>query len=143
MSQIRCINCAGIFQPIPQVRNQIYCSKEACQKERRREWQKKKRKNDQDYKDNQYRAQRAWAERNPDYWRDYRKKSTNSSPLSNSQNNKPNKTKKGENEYSQSDEQINSKWHAIQDGTYRLRVIEKSSSKMDVWIIELAKLVDR
>lgn len=73
MPQIRCINCSAIFEQIPQVPNQLYCSKEKCQKERKRQWQEKKRKVDKDYKENQYRAQKAWAERNPDYWREYRK----------------------------------------------------------------------
>jgi hypothetical protein len=45
----------------------------ACQRERRRCWQRVKRQNDPDYQDNQARAQRAWQKRNPDYWRDYRR----------------------------------------------------------------------
>jgi hypothetical protein len=44
----------------------------ACQRERRRRWQQNKRQNDPDYRDNQARAQQAWAERHPDYWRTYR-----------------------------------------------------------------------
>ena len=78
MSQIRCVNCSALFTQAPQVPNQSYCSKEACQKKRRNEWQRKKRTNDQDYKDNQSRAQKAWSDRNPEYWRLYRKKKLNS-----------------------------------------------------------------
>ncbi len=78
MSQIRCVNCSALFTQAPQVPNQSYCSKEACQKKRRNEWQKKKRTNDKDYKDNQNRAQKAWSDRNPEYWLLYRKKMLNS-----------------------------------------------------------------
>jgi hypothetical protein len=45
----------------------------ACQRERRRRWQVAKRKSDPDYQDNQIRAQRGWRDRNPDYWREYRR----------------------------------------------------------------------
>lgn len=53
---------------------QTHCATDKCQRSRRRKWQKEKRKSDPDYKDNQSRAQRAWAERNPNYWRDYRRR---------------------------------------------------------------------
>ena len=36
-------------------------------------WQKQKLKKDEDYKKNQAIAQKAWAKRNPEYWRNYRK----------------------------------------------------------------------
>lgn len=39
---------------------------------------------DPDYRDNQSRSQRAWMDRNPDYWRTYRSQAdkTNSPPVS-------------------------------------------------------------
>jgi len=39
---------------------------------RRRRWQRAKRQDDADYRDNQARAQRAWARENRAYWRAYR-----------------------------------------------------------------------
>ena len=50
----------------------IFCSAAACQRERRRRSQAAKRQSDPDYRENQKRAQKAWAERHPDYWRAYR-----------------------------------------------------------------------
>lgn len=67
-----CTACGKAFQPRPQVPQQYYCTAPACQRERRRLWQLQKRQSDPDYHDNQARAQRAWRQRNPDYWREYR-----------------------------------------------------------------------
>lgn len=69
----RCAACGQAFRPRPQVPNQGYCTALACQRERRRFWQLLKRQSDLDYHDNQARAQLAWCDRNPDYWRDYRR----------------------------------------------------------------------
>src|SRR3989304_8781704 len=55
------------------VRDKIYCSSPECQRERRRRWQKARPQSDPDYRDNQSRAQQSWAERHPDYWREYRR----------------------------------------------------------------------
>jgi hypothetical protein len=43
-----------------------------CQRERRRLWQQTKRRSDPDYLQNQAQAQRAWSQRNPSYWSEYR-----------------------------------------------------------------------
>lgn len=67
-----CAACGLSFRLRPQTPRQKYCSALACQRERRRRWQQDKRRNDPDYQDNQSRAQRAWAERNPRYWDAYR-----------------------------------------------------------------------
>ena len=68
----RCAACGRTFQPHPRVSNQSYCSALECQRERRRRWQRNKMQSDPDYRDNQARAQQAWGERNPEYWRQYR-----------------------------------------------------------------------
>lgn len=68
----RCVACGKAFQPRPQVPDQSYCTAIECQRERRRRWQQAKRQSDPDYRDNQTRAQQAWCERHPDYWRAYR-----------------------------------------------------------------------
>ena len=72
MSKKRCSACGRFFQTRPQVPHQSYCSSPGCQRERRREWQHIKLQSDPDYQDNQSRAQQAWSQRNPNYWRDYR-----------------------------------------------------------------------
>jgi len=68
----RCVACGKLFGVQPQVPDQSYCAEAACQRERKRLWQKARRAADPDYKDNQSRAQAAWLQRNPDYWREYR-----------------------------------------------------------------------
>jgi hypothetical protein len=74
MSTRRCLSCGRIFEILRHIPQQLYCSDPACQRERKRQWQHEKRKNDADYQDNQSRAQRAWLDRHPDYWRIYRGK---------------------------------------------------------------------
>ena len=73
-----CPCCGETFQPHHKVPNQTYCSSPECQKERRQNWDRKKQKSDPDYRDNKSRVQQTWTERNPDYWRKYRK--SNSAP---------------------------------------------------------------
>ncbi|GGC83475.1 hypothetical protein [Undibacterium terreum] len=68
-----CPACGKLFLPRPQNPSQAYCSSKGCQQERRRRWQQAKRENDEDYRDNQKRAQQAWKTQNPSYWRDYRR----------------------------------------------------------------------
>lgn len=67
-----CTHCGRPFQPRPQVPNQTYCSSAECQRERRRRWQQQKRRDDPDYRDNDARADKAWAAGNPAYWKQYR-----------------------------------------------------------------------
>ena len=69
-----CAHCGKTFLPRPQTPDQSYCSKPQCQKARRKLWLDEKRKSDFIFRDKQARAQKAWMERNPDYWRKYRKK---------------------------------------------------------------------
>ena len=68
-----CIHCQSPFRPHHKVPNQKFCSNTKCQTARRLIWQKQKLKKDEDYKKNQAIAQKAWAKRNPEYWRNYRK----------------------------------------------------------------------
>lgn len=72
MEDRRCAACGQLFRPHPQVPRQSYCSVAPCQRERRKRWQRDKLQQDPDYRDNQSRAQRAWLDRNPHYWRNYR-----------------------------------------------------------------------
>ena len=72
MTSKPCLACGKYFLPRPQTPNQSYCSESSCQRTRRRRWQKEKLKTDPDYLHNQKDAQRAWFERHPGYWRQYR-----------------------------------------------------------------------
>jgi len=78
MESKTCAACGQTFQPHHKVPNQTYCSSPACQKARRQNWQRDKQQSDPDYRDNQRRVQRAWIDRNPDYWREYRKSNSES-----------------------------------------------------------------
>ena len=72
MASQRCVCCGKSFHPRPQSPKQTYCSTASCQRERRRRWQQMRRQADPDYRENQARAQHAWATQHPDYWRAYR-----------------------------------------------------------------------
>lgn len=67
-----CANCGLNFQPRPQVPNQAYCSAPECQRARKLRWQQDKLRSDPDYRESQRDAQRAWLDRNPGYWANYR-----------------------------------------------------------------------
>jgi hypothetical protein len=73
MQSKACAGCGKSFHPRPQTPKQTYCASAACQRERRRRWQRGRRQSDADYRENQARAQAAWAARHPDYWRAYRR----------------------------------------------------------------------
>jgi hypothetical protein len=72
MAKRRCAACGCLFVPRRNIPEQRYCSKRACQRTRRRRWQRHKLQADADYRANQAAAQRRWRERHPDYWRRYR-----------------------------------------------------------------------
>ncbi len=72
MATKRCMHCGMTFILRPQNPNQTYCNAQACQRARKRQWQKDKLHSDLDYRINQRAAQQTWALRNPDYWRHYR-----------------------------------------------------------------------
>lgn len=73
MESKRCAGCGESFHPRTQTPKQTYCASAACQRERRRRWQKARRQADPDYRENQARAQAAWAAQHPNYWREYRR----------------------------------------------------------------------
>ena len=68
----KCKSCGQEFRPHPQVPSQTYCSVKACQCDRRRLAQMARRYDDPDYRDNDDRANKAWAVKNPSYWKQYR-----------------------------------------------------------------------
>lgn len=72
MTTKRCACCGRPFEPRPQVPDQAFCPSRECQRARKRQWQRDKLKSDPDYRVNQRAAQEAWAQRNQDYWRNYR-----------------------------------------------------------------------
>lgn len=73
-SIIQCVHCESYFKPNPRAKNQRYCSRESCQRARKRTWQKQKLKTDLDYQANQRDCQRNWHQHHPGYYREYRSK---------------------------------------------------------------------
>jgi len=67
-----CACCGQQFVLRPQVPHQQYCAAPACQRSRKYRWHQAKLQSDPDYRLNQRDAQQAWAQRNPDYWRNHR-----------------------------------------------------------------------
>ena len=72
MEQIPCSHCGALFEPSPRHKNQIYCMKPDCRRARKAAWQRHKMRTDPAYRFNQKVSQRQWAERHPNYWREYR-----------------------------------------------------------------------
>jgi hypothetical protein len=68
-----CAACGRAVRPRSRDCGPCYCGLPECRRERRRLWQARKRREDADYRLDQARAQRSWAERHPDYWRDWRR----------------------------------------------------------------------
>jgi len=73
MEEKRCAHCGCPLELNPRSKNQLYCGKKECQRARKRLWQKNKMATDPDYKANQRECNRAWREKNPHYWRGYRR----------------------------------------------------------------------
>jgi hypothetical protein len=131
----QCMACDQNFLPCPQVPNQCFCSALACQKERRRRWQRDKLKTDPAYQDNQNRAQQAWLQRNPGYWSQYREKHPDYLEL--------NRIKQQTRNRLQENKKIakmNASFPALpmQSGVYVLsNPRDLEVAKMDAWIVEI------
>lgn len=135
-----CPCCGKAFQPRPQVQNQTYCSAPACQRERRRAWQRQKLQSDPFYRENQQDAQRAWRERNPDYSRNYRATNPDYTDRNRAQQ------RSGANhrqEFDRTKVDASILMSGIPAGIYRIRpVLQEKFAKMDVWIVEISPVCD-
>jgi len=70
----KCPFCKERFFPSRFRPDQRVCSRQECQKRRRREYHRHKLKSDPEYRQTCRDSQRKWRERNPDYQRRYRLK---------------------------------------------------------------------
>lgn len=133
-----CASCRKPFQPRPQVPGQAYCSSPDCQRERRLRWQRDKLRNDSDYRDNQNRAQRAWLERNPDYWRRYRETHPQR-PARNRSREPADAARPVDDGFTKTP--VPALQPALKAGIYRIRPLAGSrAAKRDVWTVELIAL---
>lgn len=131
----QCQACGQTFTPRPQSPQQSYCSNAACQRERKRRWQRDRVQTDPDYQDNQAHAQQAWADRNPDYWREYR--ATHPQYVErNRQLQQARNAKLVAVQIAKMDASTQAK--ALQSGLYRIQPITPDGiAKMDAWIVEI------
>lgn len=72
MEPIPCVNCGTFF--IPRNCKQNYCTKPECQRARKAAWQRYKLKYDDDYRTQHHMSHQKWLQRNPGYYRSYRRR---------------------------------------------------------------------
>jgi hypothetical protein len=138
MESKRCAACGQAFRPHPQVPHQCYCPAAACQRERRRRWQQAKRAGDPDYRDNQARAQRAWAGAHPEYWGAYRR--------AHPQYGERNRARQHERDARRRARRlakmdVSTPGSPVPSGTYRLSPVpSRALAKMDAWTVEITLL---
>lgn len=135
MEKKYCVACGCAFRPRPQNPTQSYCPAQVCQRERRRCWQRDKRHDDPDYRDNQQRAQQAWCRRNPDYWCQYRRKAHQHVEINGAR-----QSKRHDLDSSNSAVKMDSSaaLSALPSGTYLIRRMAGDNPvKMDVWTVEI------
>jgi hypothetical protein len=129
----QCEACRQPFRRRPQNPDQCFCSDAACQRERRRRWQVAKRQSDPDYRENQKRAQKAWSERHPDYWRAYREEHPEYVARNRARQRERTPDPAGVAKMDASNAQI-----PLPSGTYRLSpVVDASFAEMDAWMAEI------
>ena len=127
----RCDHCKRKFTPHPAVKKQRYCKSADCQRARKRMWHKEKLKKDPDYRGNQAAAQRAWRERNRDYWGRYRK----GHPAYQEKNRLRQKERNRKRMIAKMDEHPAKT--AVAPGRYRLVPLCGKIAKMDELIVEI------
>jgi hypothetical protein len=142
MRPIRCAACHAPFTPKKPVPHQRFCSKPACQRERRRRWQRQKLKDDADYRANQAAAQKRWRENNADYWRRYRQTHPDYTARNREQqqqrNRRRNRTATGPSPPAIAKMNANPSQKRIASGTYRLVPVARSGvAKMAAYTVEM------
>ena len=75
MIKKKCANCNSEFK-LSRNPNQLYCSKQVCQRARKNHYQRRKLQSDSDYQANQKAANQRWQATNKSYWKNYRAMNT-------------------------------------------------------------------
>ena len=134
----RCLACGDPFPLRTQSPDQSYCSAPECQRQRRKLWQREKRQTDDDYRQNQARAQRKWLDSQPDYWQRYRAEHPDYT-----QRNREQQRARSATQRVGTIAKMDASKPApvLASGTYRLSAIApKGVAKMDAWIVEITVL---
>ena len=74
MEQILCCHFYDLFTPSPRHKNQCYCMKPECRRAKKAAWKRHKMATDRDFKRDQKLSNKKWAQNNPGYWKEYRRK---------------------------------------------------------------------
>ena len=134
----RCLACGDAFRSRPQVPDQSYCSTAECQRERRKVWQRERRRSDNDYRDNQARAQKKWLLSRPDYWKRYRAAHPEYAENNRAQQRTRNAARAA-GLIAKSDASM--PISPLVSGTYRLSPAQAEEiAKMDAWIVRITLL---
>ena len=143
METRRCLACGGLFHPRAQNPQQQYCSDPACQRERRRRWQRERRRADPDYRDNQARAQQRWRALHPEYWREYRRRHPEYVDRNRSAQRRRNRRRGVPAPHPASIAKMDASAgiSPVPSGTYRLQPVDASGiAKMDAWTVRIVVL---
>ena len=138
MGTLRCLACGDLIRPNARVPDQAYCSREECQRERRKLWQKNKRKTDGAYRENQAAAHEKWLLANPDYWKLYRDRHPDYAESNRlKQRERNSATRLG----SIAKMDASSTNFSLNSGTYRISRSDPGDvAKMDAWIVKITVL---
>lgn len=135
MATKRCLACGVVFPLRAQSPHQSYCSSPACQRNRRKVWQREHRQLDEDYKDNQSRAHERWLSKNPEYWQNYR--STHPDYV---ERNRDQQRERRRAKASSALANMDSSMPVPPSGVYRLTRASEDVANMDSWIVEIRVL---
>jgi len=114
-------DCGVFFTPCPQVPGQRYCSRKECQRARKRVWNKQKLSTDPEYQEARKDAQERWKAKNPNYWKDYRARHSESTRRNREQQcirNKNRRRKEPDGDIAKTDE--SSFVNSVPTGTYKI-----------------------
>jgi hypothetical protein len=137
MADRRCLCCGLGFRPRSQTPGQRYCGEEVCQRERRRRWRRAKLRSDVDYRDNQRRAQQAWAAKHSDYWGGWRDRHPEYCEQNRRQQRQRNQRRRAAAVIAKSD--ASTPDMRVPSGTYRLVPAAGGGiAKSDAWTVEIA-----
>jgi endogenous inhibitor of DNA gyrase (YacG/DUF329 family) len=147
MQKRPCAACGKKFAPSAHVAEQRFCQEKRCQRERRRRWQKNKRRVDTDYRDNERRAQRSWAERHPQYWHAWRGEHPEYRERNRLQQRQRDRRRRGTGAQTAGPVLVNGDASTLivplRSGTYELRSVAEGSGVLangDVWRVQIAVL---
>ena len=135
----RCLACGRSFEPRPQVPQQNYCSSQDCQRERKKLWERDRRRNDPDYRKNQASASQAWSRKHPDYWKAYRR----ANPQYTERNRATQQKKRTERHPARrvAKMDVSGTATALASGLYRLTKLHGGGvAKMDSWLVRITVL---